>query len=338
MNERAEALLDAQVDYWLEQLQSEALQNLIATEIEAFSHWLKKIKLEDITTPDIINQLIVTGLLDRELPESSYQAIVDVITQLFYDEQWAQWNLEETIDRETFDQIVHKLVELEDVRNQVIHQVLHSPIYTEMLSDVLYYAIKQYALEENLLTKKIPGLSQMMKMGKWGINKTVPNLEQIVEQTVKSYIQSNIKGTVDLSERLVTKSLNKDSIGHLANNVWENSYNKPYSLAQTYVRESDLDDFNGIGQQVWKGLKDKPLLRETVEHFTHKLFEHINQQPLGDWFDTLGGDWEILIDQLYRAAEAAFQPALESGFLEERLRAQLRPFYSSAVVTDILEG
>ena len=242
------------------------------------------------------------------------------------------------ITRKDYDAIIAKSVELDSIRNEIIHHALHSSVYTQLISDVSYHIIKQYVMEENIVAKKMPGVSSLMKVGNKALNMAAPKLENAVEGTVKKFIKDNIASTVDLSEKLLVKSLNAETIGHLGETLWEAMDKTNFNVAEKYIKEDDINDVVDLVVNAWDSTRANAVVLDLINRVVAMAAETINSKTLGDWFDYLGGDLELLNAELADYLVSASKPALESGYLEARIRENLSPFYESDEVVGILEG
>ena len=87
-----------------------------------------------------------------------------------------------------------------------------------------------YMLAENIIAKKVPGVSSLIKIGKFAVNKTMHSLEAAIENKVKSYIESNLENTIKRSERSLNEYFNKTQIVDMSEEIWE-------SVAKTKLSE-----------------------------------------------------------------------------------------------------
>ena len=94
-------------------------------------------------------------------------------------------SLEELLNAREYDRIVDHVIELEDLRRQIVRAVLQNPSVVQLISDLIYHGVKSYLVDENALTKKVPGMSSLMKMGK-GVMERMGSLDAALENTLKS--------------------------------------------------------------------------------------------------------------------------------------------------------
>lgn len=336
MNEKASALLDAQVAHWLQRLSEEEIKKTVDTEIESLHEWLQGIKAEELLSKDRVLASIQAVVLNREVDAEVVSLIKSEIDRFAFADWLSEYKITDFISRKDFDAIIEKTVELDSIRNEIIHHALHSSVYTQLISDVSFHIIKQYVMEENIVAKKMPGVSSLMKVGNRALNMAAPKLEGAVETTVKKFIKDNIGSTVKLSEKLLIDSLNKETIVHVGENVWDAMEKTQFNIAEKYIKKDDIDDVVDLVVEAWDSARTKDVVMEVITHVADMITERVNEKSLGEWFDALGGDLGLLSTELSAYLSDAVRPGLESGYLEKRIRENLEPFYSSDAVEAIL--
>lgn len=337
MNEKASALLDAQVAHWLERLSEEEIQKTVEGEIKALHEWLQGVKAEELLSKDRVLASIQTVVLNREVDSEVVALIKAEIDRFAFADWLSEYKITDFVSRKDYDAIIEKSVELDSIRNEIIHHVLNSSVYTQLISDVSFHIIKQYVTEENIVVKKMPGVSSLMKVGNKALNMAAPKLEAAVENTIKKFIKDNIGSTVKLSERLLADSLNKETIVHVGENVWEAMDKTQFNIAEKYIKQDDINDVVDLVVEAWDSARTQDVVMEVITHVADMITERVNEKTLGAWFDSLGGDLDLLSKELSAYLVDAVQPGLESGYLEKRIRANLEPFFASDAVAGILE-
>ena len=89
---------------------------------------------------------------------------------------------------------------------------MNHPLVSEMVSEMLYTGIKNFLLEENALAK-LPGVSSMMKMGRKSV---VGKAMGGMEESIRTYLQKNIRVTLKTGEQWLNKQLTNERIQQLA--------------------------------------------------------------------------------------------------------------------------
>ncbi len=336
----ASQLYEAHVSFLLNQCSGDTWLQQVEAEITALRSVLEQVTLNQLINKKDLLATIQTVLVDypidrSEIAKHRHDLFLDVQKTILHAEINTQTHLSDVFSKKQNQQLVEKIIDLSELREQIISALLNSSIYVQLVSDVLYNGIKDFMLEENFLAK-MPGVSTMLKMSKWSLSKTLPNLDTFVEKTAKDFIKQHIPKTVELSERILNKSLSGDSIRQVAEHIWSQVHHKTLDSAQDYIRDQDLVDFVTLSEAFWFHYRKSAHFIEICSVFIEYWLEKHGERTPVSFFDSLGGDTSLLIQELKRHSLHWIQVAKEQGYLEQRIRAGLAPFYQSKQVTQLL--
>jgi len=204
------------------------------------------------------------------------------------------------------------------------------------LSDVVFHALSDYLLHENPLAKKVPGMSSLMKMGKGLMESTGGN--GAIEAAIRSYLHKNMQSIVDLSEKVLLRTLDAKQIHHVADQMWHKIKAAPLSTAQQYMGEADIEFGSKIGIDVWNHVRQTPyaqaLLKELIAVWFSQFADKDGLTLLADF----NINREIIVKEAQLFAEPVVVEMLQSGFLAERITVQLTEFYSLDIVSQVLDA
>jgi len=173
--------------------------------------------LTDIPLGNLVDQDSLVQVVDQWLQEAlSARGLQDVIN----DVSLAVWDAAEQDDatigellrEEHFEAILEQVLKLQSLREKAIHAAMNHPLVSEMVSEMLYTGIKNFLLEENALAK-LPGVSSMMKMGRKSV---VGKAMGGMEESIRTYLQKNIRVTLKTGEQWLNKQLTNERIQQLA--------------------------------------------------------------------------------------------------------------------------
>ena len=173
--------------------------------------------LTDIPLGNLVDQDSLVQVVDQWLQEAlSARGLQDVIN----DVSLAVWDaaeqdgatIGELLREEHFEAILEQVLKLQSLREKAIHAAMNHPLVSEMVSEMLYTGIKNFLLEENALAK-LPGVSSMMKMGRKSV---VGKAMGGMEESIRTYLQKNIRVTLKTGEQWLNKQLTNERIQQLA--------------------------------------------------------------------------------------------------------------------------
>lgn len=335
MHAKAAALLDAHVRHSLNQLTGPALASLVQSEIQTFftqmgdrpvSQWVDEVTVRDF---------LLRNVFARELTPGLRGQLRHLLTQGLASPLHEGAQLETLLNVREVELIIDRALDLEELRREIVHAVLDSPVYSDVLSDLLYHSIKEYLLEENVLTKKVPGMSSLMKIGK-GVVGRMGGLEETLEKTIKHYIKQNIRATVELSEQLIEKAFQGPKIREICRDAWGKIKTTQISDATRYIDIKDVEDAEDIANTIWNHVRQTEYAKQLLTEMVHIWFDANGDRPLTLLVQDLGYDADRLCAETLTTITPIAAILLESGYIEQRLRAHLESFYASAAVAEIL--
>lgn len=336
MHPKAAALLDAHTRHVLDQLTGDKLVALVNQEAATYCAWLSTRSVDSLIDEVRVRDFIVRNVLSVEISDSLREQIRAMIKRGIRSPLNKETRLEHVLNVKEYDLIVEKLIALEDVRREVVHSALNNRIYSDFLSDLLYQNIKDYVLEENVIAKKVPGASSLLKLGKGMMDRVGGGIEHAMEQTLKSYIQRNIRRTIEMSENMIERALEAPKLRSVARQFWSRIKGMPLSDLTKYVKDGNVDDAADIINTVWNHIRQTSYARELTNELVHAWFEQYGKRSGMQVLEDIGLSQERLAEELRQILVPYVDAMRDSGFLEPRVRAYLLPFYESEAVATIL--
>lgn len=332
---KAQALLDAQIEYIIAQASSDELQQLIEKEIDHFYDVIEHYTLNDMVTPEQIKETIKKYSLDLKI-HGAIPELVGELAQYIYDHSVHDDNtLNDLLTDAQFSEILEKSLEMEEFRLRVIDQAISNPIYAALVSDLLYNGIKDY-LTDNSITKSLPGASSMMKLGKSVLNSAAPKLEKTIESNVKKYIKKNTNATLKQSQKFLLKALSNEKLTEVALETWDRVKTRKISSFRQFLSTDDIEDFLVLGYEYWKAIRKTSYYETLAVTGVDFFFEKYGDAKLTLILEEVSIKKHMLPDDAMRFAPPIIKILKEQGVIAEFLRRQLEPFYFSEATLDIL--
>lgn len=331
LSEKAQALLDAQVAYTLEQLSGKQLEQQIESLVDNVLQDVKKLKLGDVVTPTMIKQTAHRYAIHHEIPPAIPELIGEIAREVYQLKSHDENKLFDLITDEQFRDLMKKIVEMKDLREKIIREAVSNPIYGEMISEVLYHGITDY-ITKNPLTKKIPGAQSMMKLGKSVMDMASPN----AEAGIKKYIGQNINASLRQSEKFLIRNLSDDKITLIATDAWNEVKLNRISAFRDYVSEADIEDFFVIGFEYWRDLRKTDYYRDMIDAGVDFFFKKYGKSTLNELLEEMGVDRDMIVAEAMHYAPHVLGVLNKKGLLEKAVRRQLEPFFHTDAAQKLL--
>ncbi len=331
-------LLECHVQHIVSKLDSDSIQKVIETEVTEAFGWLGRITLAELADQQLVADAAVRLLQHSPYTAGLHKMLVKGILVGINADINNETTLETLVPKSEYDKVVSHMAQFEQLRIDVIRAILASPIYSRLISDVLYHGIKDYMSADNVIAKKVPGVSSLMKMGAKTVNKAMPNIEAQVESTVKKYIQANINRTLSLSEKILNNSLDADNIKKVADHFWQEVATKEFAKAAEYVREEDVDRGIEMGRNLWLEMRQSQYLSNLVVLMVDHVFSEYGDRKMDELLNDLGFDQVYVISELRQSLPGMIDKPVVKAYLEERAREHLKEFYHSDQAKALLES
>lgn len=329
MNTLLSKLLEAHVEHELDRFKNGAWKQTIEEEVDAAFDWLQTVRLDDIVTSGQVTDAIRRNLVEYPVPDG----LPDLVAQIFMRVLAARVNkktaLGDIFPRRQFADLVEKIAGLKEARDNLIHRIVTGPAYIQMISGVLYNGIKDYLISENIIAQTVPGVSSLIKLGMFAVNKTMKPIETMVETQIRKFIEINIEGTLRRSEKSLIAYFDEIPATKTADKIWRSAADTSLSSYLATIDENDMNDFSAIGHAIWLHFRKTPYFRTIYTDVVNFLFEEYGDRKVGAILADAGISKEMVTREITEAVSAGIETALSTGYLESRIRDRLSDFYGS---------
>ena len=330
----AENLLELHIQHELQNFQTEQFVAILKNESENIFSWLRDIKLQNVVTADQIKQVIHQHVVEENVPDAIAEMAGEAANKLFNSKRHQKTQLNKIISREQFEDFIDKLLELKEQRDNGIDKVIDLPIYGDLISGILYKAIIRYIVDSNLISKNIPGVSSMLKMGRSVVNKTVPKLGGGIEDSVRSYITDSLDFILEESKSFLEESVTEEELKTSAMELWSIIESKPLSEFQEGM---NISEFVALGYDFWLQFRKSGYFKHCYKTVVDYFFRKYGKSPLSELLDDLAITPERARVEIERFAPQVLETLNEGEFLEDLIRRHLEKFYLSPVALNAIK-
>lgn len=325
----ANAMLDAHVRFEADRLAGSGLDDTVREEVAALFGWLRTVRLADLAPPGhlagVVGRLAAEAAVTEELADLLSDALAAVQGVLLEEDA----AVAELLPRDAFDDLVEVLAGMADARREILDVLTTSDAYTQLVSHVLYHGVKRYVLTENLIARKIPGASALVRLGQRGLTSAAPRLEASVDRQLLAFVEANIADTLRESRRYLDTMLDEGVLTAMAAEAWEANSDRSVASVAALADTGQLRDTVRPAIHMWEHLRVTGVLQMIVGAVVQDGLERHGDRPVGDLLADLGVTEDAVTRHVVDAVRPALEQARASGFLESSIRRRLEPFYSS---------
>lgn len=328
------ALLEAHVRYELKILTGKKFEALIRSELNHLLDTCGSSKLHTWVSPQTIKDLIQEHVVVQPIPGAIAELTEKMSDNIFNSSFHKRMTIKDIISRAQFEEFIDKATELKEQRTSGLNKLIDLPIYTDLISGILFQSITHYIYDSNLLSKNIPGMSSLLKVGKNLMDKTAPKLGSGIEESVKTYISNSLELIIIESKTFLSESVSDEQLKDSAISLWENIEHKSLADIQKGMNRLDLSEFISIGYNFWLTFRKSDYFKMCYEATVDVFFDEYGELTL----DALMEEFQITSDKIIKES-TRFSPTLmkglkKSGYLEAAIRRHLEGFYHSKAASD----
>ena len=320
-------LYEAHVRFEIEAHSGQGLRESVDTEMAAIYEWLERIEIEDVVSIDDVSRIVHDRLLESELDEHAVQTLTDALLSIRETTKTDGTRFSELVAKESYDEVVDMVVEMEDLKAAIIQQITTSEAYSELIAHVLYRGIKNYAVEDGGIARRVPGAGSMMKLGRAALSSAAPDLEKGLDAQLLAFVHANISDSIRESRHYLEDALDADLMHKVADEFWTVNSDATVGEAVTMIRPEAVEKGVAFASQTWDNLRHNPVVQDAATTVITGFIESRRGRSIAEQLREVGLDQERAADLFHTAVAPFFQRAYEDGFLEERVRARLSSFY-----------
>ena len=333
----AQQLLEMHLRYEMQCFKHDNFIELCTTEAEFLLEAVSKIQLNTVVSPEQIKKVINENVVKASIPGAIAEVAGEAADALFNAKSHQETRLNQVFTKKDFEEFVDKALELKQQRDKGLNRLIELPIYSELISGILYQAILRYICDSNLISKNVPGVSSMLKMGRNVMSKTAPKLGSNLEESVRSFIEESLDFILEESKKFLEDSITDEQIKESAMELWETVENKPLSEFQQGMNSLDLSEFIALGYDFWLKFRKSEYFIKSYETIVDYFFERYGEQDIKMLLEDFDISKKRLIEPIKIFAPKALETFKENGILEELLRRHLEGFYHSKEVEMIVK-
>lgn len=322
-----EDMYEAHVRFELARLRDD-LDQTVAAEVHELFGWLAAVCLDDVVTADQITDAALSSaqlLSGAEVPEHLAQALQTVREGAGRSTQ----TVADVLSRDDVERWVHGLASMQHARREAVERLTSSEAYSRLVAHVVYQGVKSFMLTENVLAKRIPGASSLVRLGQRGLGAAAPGLEQNVDRQIIAFVDASISDTIRDSRRFIDAMVDDESVSSLVEGAWAAAQRAEVSAAAELMTDEELDTVARLLWDQWVQLRDTDLAREVLSSVITEFLAANGQRPVADLLAGAGVTPDAVVAAVLPIARSVVAQADGSGHLEQRVRTRLSAFYDS---------
>ncbi|MGK0291622.1 MAG: hypothetical protein ACI86H_003091 [bacterium] len=318
------AAVEAHLQHEMKALQGEGLKKTINEEVSALFDFLETISLNDLVTVSQIQGFFQRNVVNAPIPQEAIEFLTECAKKVYSCLEKDGTKLEDILPKEEFDKLVVDLIEMEDLRKDIIHEAISSSIFSMMITDVLFNGIKGFVSGDHI---PIPGASKLLKAGAGLFTKNP--LAKNIDAKLKKFVEGNIQHTLKDSEKFLVKSLDEPLLKEFGDELWKSLIEYNADSLTEFVSLKNVESIASIVETIWQNIRDTSIFDKISKMMIAYFFERNGDKKIATLAEELGVNKELALNEI----NGIITPALEidpiQKYIESRLKARLESYYFS---------
>ena len=332
----AAALLDAHVEYVIEELTGPGLDTLIDEEVDAALAMAGKLTLGAVVTRKQIKDTARIFAAKIEFGPGLPEMVGDIARKLFADPIHDKTKIGVLLTDQHFEDFTTQALELDMLREKIIRGVVTSPLYTDFASDLLYSGITGYLAQSNV-TKNIPGASSMLKLGRAALSVAKPTLEASIEEGLRKYIAKAVQASTARSAEFLINNADAEALKDLALDTWDRIKEQPIGALREDIEARNVEELFVTGFEAWRHLREQGWYTVMIDAGIDGFFDKYEDATLAALLEDLGVGRSHIVDEARRYAPSVIKILKKKKLLEPIVRRRLSGFYASPALQAVLD-
>lgn len=322
LNPKAEALLQAHVEHTIQQIQN---FDVIRAEVAAFFEQLTETPLSTLVPLENIQRIAKDRVLDVAPSNQLRTEIANIVKDALKNQEGNKTLLSDLIPDATAEAVIGMLAHDTARRNAIIHEIFGNPTTGEVLSTTISHAIKDY-MENNVVTKKIPGAAGLMKLGKGMLERAT---DSNFDDALQSYLTRNIRNIMNISEKKTQETLSDKKVHRIAADLWTKYKTKSMSSVAQLVDVPTIDASSHLATVVWNHIRTSKYVQSIVSEGIAGWYARNSNRSLVELLADVNVTPAFIVAELEPTLATELKRLAENGYLKSRVEPLLRQFYAS---------
>lgn len=333
---KARQLLDAHVNFWLQELAPDRLAAIVHEEITYLYGELDRISLNEAVSAAKIRATAHRYALEMEIG-GAIPELFGEIANLVY-EHPAQYDtrVSDIFSSRIAQEFIEKVFESGSLLDQAVRQIQQSNPFKVFLADVVLLALKGYLLEQNKLLGTAPVIGAGLRRLRAFLDQRLPSLQDGIEEASHQLLERSIGNTLTLLDQLLEQGEYREQALAATLNLWDEISTWPVSRLRDFTSENDLQELMVLGYEFWREFRETDYLTSIIDAGVDFFFDKYGEDSLQKIISEMGVTYEMIESEILNYSADMARLALNQGIAETMLRRHLERFYFSVGTLTIL--
>jgi len=335
---KAEALLDAHVAWVMSRLDGDALRAELEKRLDDVLADAAHLRLGDVVSQASVEETAVGYAAHMKIGGAIPALVGDIAAAIYTHPIHADTALEELLPEPQFEELLDKLLEMQQLRDAMIHQSVTNPIFASLATQLVYSSLQDYVSRSRRLAARVPGARTALKAGRMVARRAGPALGARLGVSIKSYVDRTAISRMTASERYLRDAFESDALRQAVLDFWDDNKHRSVASVRDFAGQLDIEELFVIGYEYWQRLRRMPIYRALIESGVAVFFDTYREATLTELLDDIGVTRDMMVADGMRFLPQVIAALNSRDMLEPAIRRQFEDFYRSEAVRAILNS
>jgi hypothetical protein len=333
----ARRLLDAQVAYHLDRVSPEHLEDTVAGLADSVLSAAGGRKISDLVDREAVTTAVARSL--QTVPGSAaVDGIIALVIEVVLDGPPEPYPIGELVDRQRFEVLLDRLLELNPLLEQALERLTASPLVGTIATRFMSRVVGEVLQANKAVADRVPGLGQLMSFGTTTASRMMGAADKQLDGLLGDAVGKGGTFAVRRLNKILIETLRDPTTRAAVLEVWDLVSEAPVEGLSPRVSRDDITPVVDAAHALTVSTLANEHVADLVSAVVDGFLERFGSRTPTELLLELGISRDDLVADLVRLAPVAVGALRESGDLERIVRERLEPFYSSPAVTALLDG
>jgi hypothetical protein len=327
-------LLDAQVQFVLDELSGKRLAKVVARDVDdvlAVASTLIVSEVVDAEQVKATGRRLVDHVGASPIVEDLLAALSDAVYDLAASEDY---NLGDVIDRDSVGALVAKLLSMDTLHERALQRLTESPLVAVVAARFVTIIITDFVQQNRARAEKLPGMGSLLSIGTSAASRvrSATRIDDLLGDAAGKSTQFAVRRTNNAMRELLRDAPLHDA----ALELWDLHADEPISGLRDYLSRDELRELARLVHEILVDARNKDYAGHLVDACVDVFFARYGAHDIAALLPELGIERDDLVADIVRFARPVIEAAKADGVLAAQIRSRLEPFYRSDAVAAIL--
>ncbi|MBO0767062.1 MAG: hypothetical protein J2O48_00110 [Solirubrobacterales bacterium] len=332
MSDTAQRLLDAQVRFFLTQLEPEQFNALLEPELDHALELAGELQLEQVVTREQIKATARKWAVQVRVPGSIPELASEIANRLYNHPAQAENRLDQVVAAQHVEAFTAKFLELPLVQERL----LESPLMVEIASEWLYRLASDAISQNRNLAGRVPGLNTLLGTGEQLLGAVAPDASAEFDVRLRELAEPMARVLLSRSKHALAGNTHEPWARETVVEAWREQSSRPVSSLRSYVTQDDLEDLLVLVYEFWLSLRETEYVHVLIADGVDFFFDKYGTARLLELLGEFGVTRADMLEEARRFGPPVLALLRENGMLEQLIRRRLEPFFESPAAREII--